>query len=46
VEHFVIENICSDNMFRRCEAKPGNAREIGAGGLCPPSSDNLKRSIL
>jgi hypothetical protein len=23
-----------------------NAREIGAGGLCPPLSDNLKAKML
>jgi uridylate kinase len=33
-------------MLGRCEALLRNAREIGAGGLCPPSSDNLKRKML
>jgi hypothetical protein len=46
LEHFVIENIYPDEMLRRREAKRSTAREIGAGGLCPPSSDNLKRKML
>jgi hypothetical protein len=31
-EHFVIENICPDEMLRRCEALLRYAREIGVGG--------------
>jgi hypothetical protein len=46
LEHFVIENIYSDEMLRRCCASLSNAREIGVGGLCPPLSDNLKRKML
>jgi hypothetical protein len=30
----------------RCEAKRSNAREIGAGGFCPPLSDNLKAKMM
>jgi hypothetical protein len=41
-----IENIYSDKMLWRCEAKRSSAREMGAGGLCPPLSDNLKRNML
>jgi hypothetical protein len=33
-------------MLWRCEAKRNTVREIGAGGLRPPSGDNLKRKIL
>jgi hypothetical protein len=46
LKHFVIENIYSDKMLWRCYASLRNAREIGAGGLCPPSSDNLKAKML
>jgi hypothetical protein len=34
IEHFAIENISSDEMLWRCQAKRGNAREIGVGELC------------
>jgi hypothetical protein len=40
-----IENIYPDKRLRRCEALLRNAREIGAGGLFPPSSGNLKRKL-
>jgi hypothetical protein len=46
LEHFNIENIYPDKMLWRCEAKCSNAREIVAGGLRPPLSDNLKRKML
>jgi hypothetical protein len=46
LEHFVIENICSDKMLWQCKAKRSNAREIGSGWLCPPLSDNLKAKML
>ena len=36
LEHFAIENIYSNEMLQRCEAKRSNAREFGVGGLCPP----------
>jgi hypothetical protein len=34
--HFNIENIYPDKMPWPCEAKRNKAREIVAGGLCPP----------
>jgi len=46
LEHFVIENIHSDKMLWSCEVKRSEAREIIAGGLCPPYGDNLKRKML
>jgi hypothetical protein len=46
LEYFVIKNIYSDKMLRRCEALLCNAREIGVGGLCSRLSDNLNRKIL
>jgi hypothetical protein len=33
-------------MLRPCEVKRNKARAIGAGELCSPSSDNLKRKML
>jgi hypothetical protein len=43
MEHFHLQIVYAEKMLRRREALLRNAREIGAGGLCPPSSDNLKR---
>jgi hypothetical protein len=46
IGHFNIENIYPDKMLWPCEAKRNKAREVAAGGLCPPLSDNLKRKML
>jgi hypothetical protein len=35
-----------ENVYLLCKDLPANpCREIVAGGLCPPSSDNLKRKM-
>jgi hypothetical protein len=36
LERFVIENVDPGKTLWRREALLRNAREIGAGGLCPP----------
>ncbi len=46
LEHFNIEIIHIDKMLWPCGASLRKAREIGAGGLCPPLSDNLKAKML
>jgi hypothetical protein len=46
LDHFVIEIVYADKMLWPCEALLREAREIVAGGLCPPLSDNLKVNML